>query len=257
MKNLIVFALALFLASPLYSQQATQPGVQKAALNCEEQRHALETGVYVYAVMDYIWPPDYPRPNPISFLGITLAVGLWPEGKVFLHAKGTKFELWLGTPEVPGNNIWDFLDDVADSCKLPPDPADAVKLLKVHWEVETITREQFERLHEDFMTALTDFVSTVRERSAFVMAKGLHGGGVDSSGYRIIYDNSWEHLEIDELDLPIDGHLSPMIKWLREFQAAAEQTFHRPLGRRRPLAFDLIPDFPSDARGEYHGELHV
>ncbi|MFZ0277105.1 MAG: hypothetical protein WA254_17140 [Candidatus Sulfotelmatobacter sp.] len=230
MKNLI-FALTLCLATPLYSQRETQQSGHKAALNCEEQEHALESGVYVYAVMDHIWVPGSPPPVPVGN-GITLAVQFWPEGKVFLHTKGTKFELWLGTPDVPGNNIWDFLEDAADSCKLPPDPAEAVKLLKVHWEVETLTREQFERLHGDFLAALTEYISTIRERSAYFMAKGLQGGGVDASGYRIVYDNSWEHVEIHELDLPIDGQPSPMIKWVREFQSAAEQTFHRQLGRK-------------------------
>lgn len=231
MKNLIVIALNLCLATNLYSQRERQPSQQSATFNCEEQRHALESGVYVYAVMDRIWPPGSAPPVPVS-RGITVGVQFWPAGKVFLHTEGTKFELWKGSPEVPGNNIWDFLEDVADSCKLPPDPAEAVKLLKVHWDVDTLTREQFEHLHGDFLSALTEYVSTVRERSAYFLMKGVQGGGVDASGYRIVYDNSWEHVEIHELDLPIDGQRSPMIKWVREFQTTAEKTFHVALGTK-------------------------
>lgn len=228
MKNLIVIALTLSLATPLYSQRE-RPSQQKVTFNCENQQHALESGVYVYAVMDRIWPPDSLPPVPVGS-GITLSVQYWPAGKVFLHTKGTKFELWLGTPGVPKGNIWDFLEDAADTCKLPPDPAEAVKLLKVHWEVDTLTREQFERLNGDFLSALTEYVSTVRERSAYFLTKGLKGGGVDASGYRIVYDNSWEHFEIHELDLPIDGQPSPMIKWVRDFQVIAEKAFHVALG---------------------------
>jgi hypothetical protein len=64
------------------------------------------------------------------------------------------------------------------------------------------------------------------------MTKQLSGGGVDASYYTIMYDNSWEHLEIDELDLPLDGQTSPMIKWVHDFQKLVEQTFHVSIGRK-------------------------
>ena len=63
------------------------------------------------------------------------------------------------------------------------------------------------------------------------MTKGLQGGGVDAGGYHIVYDNSWEHLEIDELDLPVNGEPSPIIKWIHEFQSVVEQAGHRSRGR--------------------------
>ena len=73
---------------------------------------------------------------------------------------------------------WEFLADLAESCRLPADPADAVRLLNIRWESKQLQREQFESLHWDFMTALTEYVTTVRERSAYFMAKNLQGGGV-------------------------------------------------------------------------------
>jgi hypothetical protein len=96
----------------------------------------------------------------------------------------------VGTADVPGNNVWDFLADLADSCHLPPDPADAVKLSNIRWEVRELQREQFEQLHQDFMGAPTDYVSTVRETSDHFMATRLVLIGLDAANDPIVYDNS-------------------------------------------------------------------
>jgi len=172
--------------------------------------------------MDQFWPPAFPTGR-----GITIAVGLSWGSKAFLRAQDDgKYQFWLGTAQVPTGNVVDFLGDLADSCRLPPDPADAVKLLNIHWDVKELSRSQFEQMHSTFMTALSDYFSTVRERSAYFLAKKRVGGGVDASGYVIIYNNSWEHLKIDELDLPINGQTTSMIKWVHEFQREVEQAFH-------------------------------
>jgi hypothetical protein len=226
--NLIVLAFVICGIQQLSAQQGPQPGPPKPGISCEDESHALESGVYVFAVMDHIWPPAFPVSR-----GITVAVQFTSEVKVFLHTDGSKLELWMGTAEVPGNNVWDFLEDVADSCHLPPDPADAVKLLKIHWESKELQRTQFEQLHTDFLAALTGYLSTVRERSAYYMATSYVGGGVDASNFSIVYDNSWEHFKILEWDLPVNGQVTPMIKWVHEFRSVAEQAFHRALGRNR------------------------
>jgi hypothetical protein len=146
--------------------------------------------------------------------------------KAFLRAQDGKYELWLGTAQVPGGNVVDFLEDLADSCRLPPDPANAVKLLNIHWDVKELSRSLFEQMHSAFMTALSEYFSTVRERSSYFLAKNRVGGGVDAFGYTIIYNNSWEYLKIDEMDLPINGQTTSMIKWVHQFQREVEQAFH-------------------------------
>jgi hypothetical protein len=226
--NLIVLALALGGISQLSAQQGPQPGPPKAGVSCEDESHALESGVYVFAAVDHIWPPAFPTSR-----GITVAVQFSWEMKVFLHTEGGKFELWMGAAEVPGNNVWNFLGDLADSCRLPPDPADAVKLLKIRWEVKELQRPQFEQLHKDLMGALADYVSTVRERSAYFMTTNYMSFPIDAGAYTIVYDNTWEHFRIEEVDLPINGQTKPMIKWVHDFQNVAEQTFHRSLGKNR------------------------
>jgi hypothetical protein len=157
---------------------------------------------------------------------MTIVVEFTLGAKAFLRAQDGKYELWLGTVQVPGGNVTDFLEDLADSCRLPPDPANAVKLLSIHWDVKELSRSQFEQMHSAFMIALSEYFSTVRERSAYYLAKNRIGGGVDASGYVIIYNNSWEYLKIDEWNLPINGQTTSMIQWVHEFQRKVEQAFH-------------------------------
>ena len=111
--------------------------------------------------------------------------------KAFLTAEGDKYNEWLGTAQVPKGNVIEFLESTADSCQLPPDPADAIKLLNIHWEVKALTRKEFDQLHAKFMLVLTQYLSTVRERSNYYLEKNRSGGGVDASEYVIEYDNSW------------------------------------------------------------------
>ena len=217
-----VLILAFSSALPVYSQRPPQDGPPTAGVGCEDQSHALASGAYGLAVLEQVWPAAFPRSA-----GITIAVVFRPEISVLLHTDGTKFELWIGTANVPKNNVWNFLEDLAESCHLPPDPADAVKLLNIQWEAKELKPAQFEQLHKDFITALTDYVSTVRERSAHFMSKRSQGGGVDASIYPVVYDNSWEHLKIEEWDLPVNGKPSPIIKWVHELQSVAQLTFHR------------------------------
>lgn len=224
--NFIVLALVLSWASPLLAQNRQPEDLPKGGVSCEEQRHALASGAYVDAALEHIWP-EFPASR-----GITIAVGFRHEVKVFLHTDGVKFELWKGSANVPGNNIVEFLSTVADSCALPPDPAAAVKLLKIRWEVKELQRAQFDQLHGDFLTAATEYLSTVRERSSYFMATTMSGFAVDASNYPIVYDNSWEHFKIVEWNLPINGHTSPMVRWVHEFQTVAEQTFHGSLDQK-------------------------
>jgi hypothetical protein len=224
--RILVFSLAVSCVFPscLHARPKQKSG--QAYEICREEKNALASGAYGYAVMDHMWPSAFPVGR-----GITVAVQFRPEAKVLLHTDGTKFTLWMGTAQVPGNNLWEFLGDLADSCRLPPDPADAVKLLNMKWDVVDLQKKQFEQLHGEFMTALTDYVSTIRERASYFMATTRMGGGVDASVYTIVYDNSWQHIKIDEWDLPINGQITAMMKWVREFRSVAEGDFHVNLQR--------------------------
>jgi hypothetical protein len=225
---MVVVLLALCWTSPLRSQQQPQSPA-KATTSCEEQEGALKSMAYIDATEDQIWPAAFPLSR-----GITVAVELSYEAKAFLHTDGSKYELWLGTGQISGGKVVYFLEDLADSCRLPPDPADAVKLLNIHWEVKELSRSQFEQLHSSFMTALSQYSSLVRERSSYFMATMNFEIPLDASRYTIVYDNSWEHLKIEELDLPINGHTTSMIKWARAFKKTVEETFPSDVTRLEP-----------------------
>ncbi len=226
MRSLVAALLVLTAAAPLQpqEQQPQQPQPSRAA-SCGETPALHQTREYYDAVVDGIYPPI-----PAS-RGITITIG--EEKKLALHTDGEKFQLWTDTMDVHAKNVWDFLDELDNACSLPSDPADAVKLLNINWESRDLSEAQFEQLHEDFMSALSRYVPSVEERSAYFMKTKYLGGGVDAKYYRIVYDNSWQHFEIQDWDLPIDHRIDPMIDWVHELQKTAETSFHRPFGREK------------------------
>jgi hypothetical protein len=84
------------------------------------------------------------------------------------------------------------------------------------------------------MQAISQYVTTVQERSQYFMAAKRLGGGPHALQYSILYDNSWEHFEIQESDLPVNGKTTSMIKWIHKLQGIAEQKFQISLGDRPP-----------------------
>ena len=222
--------LALLVGTCLSSLPIAQrrPLEVSAAANtvCKDQSDALRSGKYAETVLGGVWPPTVPLSQ-----GITIKVG---SGNVlFLHTDGDKFLLRTNTLGIPGQDVYSFLENLAASCKLPRDPGEAFKLLQVTWESRSLTRGEFEILHKDFITALSQYVSTVTERSARFMATRLQGLPLDASYYPIVYDNTWEHFEITAWDVPIDGQTDPMIRWVRELQDVAEHSFKRPFGKKK------------------------
>ena len=220
----IALVLSFYILLPIaLCQEKVQP--ERAYSNCVAQRDALSSGVYVGSVLDEIRPPKLP-PSALFGAGITISVQFGPETKVFLRTDAHNFEVWRGKAEVAGNNVWNFLEGVADNCQLPPDPKDAVKLLNVHWEEQRIKKDEFTRLYKNFITALRGYVYTVDQTSSYVLSEHREGGGVDQTYYTIVYESSWKHFKIDELDLPISGKQTSLIKWIHELQMTMDQMFH-------------------------------
>jgi hypothetical protein len=222
MKNRLVVVVIVLWGVPVFAQHGLLTGPRNVRTSCDEQKHALESGVYADCALKHVWPPALPLSA-----GVSIAVQLRPAIKLLLHTDGSKFELWVGTAQIPKNNVLGFLEDLANSCKLPTDPANAVKLLNIGWEVKEVQRARFDQLHDDFLAALTEYTSSVKERTSYFMDTRLARVAVDATRYTIFYDNSWQHFEIQEWDLPINGQVTPMVKWTRELEGIAEQSFHR------------------------------
>ncbi|HUJ31705.1 MAG TPA: hypothetical protein VLY23_10530 [Candidatus Acidoferrum sp.] len=221
--KLVVVALLLYAPTPLNSSQTQQAAPVRSKVNCEDVSRAIESGAYVYAAIKHLWPPSFGTGQ-----GLSVAVEVRPAIKVILHTADGKYELWMNNVGA-SNGVWQLLEDEAAACRLPPDPANAVKLFKISWEHKELSHAQFEELHGHFMTALTGYIRSVSERSAYFMRTDIMGGGVDASYYAIVYDNSWQHLEIEDWDLPIDHQTDPMIAWVHEFVKFADSAFGRPI----------------------------
>jgi hypothetical protein len=226
MRILLAGALALLWAAPLWPQgqqpQQTQPS---QGANCGNTPALHQTTQYYDDVVRAIHPP-FPASQ-----GITILVG--DEKKLVLHTDGEKFQLWTDTLDMPAKNIWTFLNDLDDACHLPLNPADVVGLLKVKWQSQEISRAEFERLHTDFMTALAQYASGVQKKSAYFLATRAEAFYLDASDYTIVYDNTYQHFQIQAPDVPDDHKVDPMIEWVHELQKAAEDSFHRPFGREK------------------------
>ncbi len=224
MRVAVAGALVFFLAAPpMLSHRAQQPSRPEPnpAASCGDDNPILTSGDYQNAVIADIWPAFLPRSR-----GTTIAVG--QQIKLILYTDGEKFQLMTNTIDMPEKNVYLFLQDLDDSCRLPPDPEDAFKLLKIRWEAHDISRAEFQKLHGDFMTALSQYVSTVQETTNhFIAAKtgNLYVG--ETIYWPIVYDNTAQHFEIQAWNASPAHTANPMIGWVNELEKAGEDVFQR------------------------------
>jgi hypothetical protein len=212
---LVVFVLACL------QVRAAESGAAPATI-CEDQSKALPD-FYYEAVLARIKPPG----SQDWLLSITLN----GENKLVLGTTGDQFQLWTDTPDLEQKTIHQFLRDLAASCRLPYNPADAAALVKVKWEVKELSATQFSQIHVDFTQAASGYVSKAQDRYGSLLKAKMLSVYLDASFLGIIYDNRHEHFELQVLD---DGDkiVDPMVKWGHDVLKLAEESFHRPFGRR-------------------------
>jgi hypothetical protein len=207
-------ALVLFVIGILTAQEATRtnPGTVRG-----DQSKGLPD-FYYEAVLARIDPPDWKK----SLIRITVG----KEKKLALWSDGKNFRLWTDTPEVAQKSIGDFLLDLDQSCHLPGDPADAAALIKAKWESSDLSSPQFGHIHRDFTEALSHYVAKTQNRYDSIIATRLFVVHLDSEGYSIVYDNSYEHLELQVWNMN-DQPNNPMLSWVHQLQRLAEERFKR------------------------------
>jgi hypothetical protein len=212
----IVALAALFLVPSVQGQHQPRQRRTNPPAPCGDESRAIPD-FYYQAVVDRFKPPGYEKAL------IKIAVG--SAIKIFLLTDEEKFELWTETPVTPQKNVHDFLLDLDQSCRLPPDPADAAALVKVTWESRELSAAQFAQLHRDFMSALSQYVSKIQERyGSREMVEYL-----DAIRFPIVYENEYEHIEVDVWNDP--RQYKPMLDWIHELQKLAEDSFHHPIWR--------------------------
>ena len=138
---------------------------------------------------------------------------LWTDGK--------RFQIWTYT--TTPCNINKYLEDLSDACRLPANPSDAARLIKIKTEIADVSGAQFAQIHKDLLLAISQYASNAQQRYGTMESLVF----LDSSVYRVIYDNGVEHIEVSFYGDPKE--YKPMVDWIRELQQLAESSFHHPL----------------------------
>jgi hypothetical protein len=221
-----VMAFAICPAAALHAEQ-----LQKQTRNPRRTNPASACGDDSRGVPDFYYEAVLARIKVPDRQNRLIRITVSEEIELVLWTDGEKFELWTDTLDTPQKDVRKFLDDLDGSCRLPPDPA-AAALIKVKWESKSLSSDQFAQIHNDFMKALTQYVAKIRERFDPLMATKMSAVYVDASYYPIVYDNAYEHAEVEPWDVPDNGVVSPMINWVHQLQKLVEDSFHRPFRRK-------------------------
>lgn len=203
----------------------------KPAAPCHRESTSIP-GSYYWDVISEFKPPHFEN-YPIS-----IAEGA--EKKIVLVADGDKFEMWTDTPQISQKGVGDFLFDLDDHCRLPLDPADAAKMIKLKWEKVDLPAAQFAELHRQFTEALLHYTSRAQDRYEPTLSTKESVIYLDAFNYRIVYDNQQEHIELQVWDTAGD----PMVKWVHDLKQLAESSFHRSFGSADAAVDEKQPDPP-------------
>lgn len=217
----LVLCLGVLTTSSVNSQEPKAQLQKTPAAVCGDQRAGLPD-FYYDGVLSLIKPPQWRRGLIQIMVGGQIKLGLWTDGQ--------EFQSWTNTLDISQKNIGQFLLDLAQTCRLPPDPADAAPLIKINWESKDLSATHFAQLHRDFTRALSRYVANIQGRYAGMIATGTYIVSLDADAYRIDYDNSYEHVQIDATNRNSD--LDPMVDWARELQKLGEESFHKPIWQR-------------------------
>lgn len=216
----IAVACGLLLAAPSLSGQRESRA--KPEPNCANPLRNDESysESYFRAAYDSFKPtdPDWRR----SLIRIQVEA----EEPLFLWTDGDRFKLltYSTTPK----NVDKYLLDLADSCRLPGLPSDATWRLKVKWESVDLSELQFAEIHSGLTHALSQYVLSAQSRYDPMIKTKLRSIWLDAIGYRIVYENSDEYIEVK----PIRNSegAGAIVDWVFSLQKLANSSFHRPFG---------------------------
>ena len=195
--KILLMMLMIVNATVLYCQDV------KSEAGCGSQ-HPM-TYWYYNAVMQEIRLPGK------SLISISISVtGL--DSKIALRAKSAnEFELVEGIPE---QNIYELLSTLDRSCKLPPDPGDAAKLVKLSWKVTPLSELKFAELHRNFANAVKQSAGNIDARYSSLLKEGdvitLH-----ARRFSVTYDTyGFEHIQLEANESSNgSGESDPIVTW--------------------------------------------
>jgi hypothetical protein len=218
----IVAAVTFLALSPALAQaQHKTPPKTNPGLPCGSDGASVPYS-YDQAVLNGIKPPVEQGKRQL----ITIMVGR--EKPIVLQTDGEEFAIRTATPQIAQKNIYAFLEDLNDSCRLPADPDDAIKLIPFKWESKDLTADEFGQLHADFSKALLQYVSNMGDEYRSIVKSRMMSILLDATCYSIAYDNqnySEFNIEVCEGDKPSN----PIVEWVHSLHIFAESIFHHPI----------------------------
>jgi hypothetical protein len=209
----IFFLLAAVPASPQQKQASPTTSGRKCGPRAQELPFYYEE-----AALENIEPPEWRHELIRISVGTGTKLDLWTDGKTF--------KLW--TAAVRFRDVEKSLLDLNRACRLPTEPDEASALLKVKWEGADLPPGQFAKLHQDFTSALAQYSSKAQARYDDMMATTMRVIYLDTSNFRIVYDNSYEHIEADVWNDPEND--KPLLDWIKELQKLAAEVLHHSVG---------------------------
>jgi len=217
MPKVIGLALFVLLALPQSAHQNQAP--PKSPQACPHKDGWTIPDEYYFRVIDGIHAPGETH--------TLLHIKVGGEIKLVLWTDGDKFSLSTNVLDIPAKNIGAFLLDLDHACKLPPDPRDALALINFRWEDKEMSAAQFAKFHDGLFSAAAQYISKARDRYPILLSERLISFPVDVWQYRIIYENSYEHIELDPYDISEDGKVDPIVLWVHDLKDFASASFHR------------------------------
>jgi hypothetical protein len=124
-------------------------------------------------------------------------------------------------------SVGEFLLHLEDSCRLPADPAQAAALIRVRWESADLSAEQFAKIHQQLVDALSQYAGQAQRRYSTIMNTKSSAVYLDTRVFPIHYYNGYERLTLDVFDDPKEH--ATMLDWIYQVEKLAEQKFHHPI----------------------------
>jgi hypothetical protein len=184
--------------------------------NCQN-RTPVVSQWYVQAVLDLLAPPEPPSSRPLISISITST----QQPKLVLRTNGKIYEMFRGSP---AQDVYKSLDEIDKACRLPSDPAQAVKLYPIKWDRAVITTALFEQTHRAFMASLLKCTRDLQGDYTSLLRSGVSYISFHTPEYKIIYDNGSVHLEItsDETDAK-NKQDNSMLAWVHMIEQMAKR----------------------------------
>jgi len=204
-------AVGILCSSTLYGQ-GSLPSVA-----CPSGGHVASEW-YVEMLLRHLAPPE-PDTGPSRIIRMEIVATGRP--KLVLQTDGKVYELFRGSIS---QNIYQVVEEMDRSCRLPPNPENALKPIDVKWEHSAVAPDDFTKTHGAFAGALASYGSIVRDRYVPLLKDGLAYAYVHTPEYRIVYDNRWEHIEIEAWDaVPPHERMDPIIAWAHAVEELAKK----------------------------------